>query len=165
MNKRPTIIDFVEFNTRKYAKNVFLREKIGSVWTETTFEQTRDKSKVLAAGFMALGLQKGEKVALISEGRNLWILSELGILYAGGVNVPLSAKLEESNDLLFRINHSDSRFVVASAQQLPKIRKIYDRLPAVEKVIVLDDIELEEGEMHISELEKMGAAYLKAHSD
>ena len=165
MNKRPTIIDFVEFNTRKYAKNVFLREKIGSVWTETTFEQTRDKSKVLAAGFMALGLQKGEKVALISEGRNLWILSELGILYAGGVNVPLSAKLEESNDLLFRINHSDSRFVVASAQQLPKIRKIHDRLPAVEKVIVLDDIELEEGEMHISELEKMGEAYLKEHSD
>lgn len=165
MTNRPTILDFVESNTKKFASNVFLREKVGNNWTETTFAQTREQGRVLAAGFMAMGLQKGDKVSLISEGRNLWILSELGILYAGGVNVPLSAKLEESNDLLFRINHSDSRFVVASSQQLSKIRKIYDQLPNVEKVIVLDDVELLPNEMHISELRKMGEEFLKENAE
>lgn len=163
MADRLTIIDFVEKYTHEYEYDTFLREKVDGVWTETSFGQTREESRILAGGFMAMGLQKGQKVSLISEGKNLWILSELGILYAGGVNVPLSAKLEESNDLLFRINHSDSRFVVASAQQLPKIRKIKDQLPAVEKIIVLDDVELQDGEMSIKDLRQMGVEYLKDH--
>ena len=89
---------------------------------------------------MKLGLQKGDKVSLLSEGRNLWPITEMGILYAGGVNVPLSIKLEESNDLIFRIRHSDSKYVIVSASQLPKVRKIIGDCEAVEKVIVLDEI-------------------------
>ena len=50
MNKRITIIDFVEKYTRQFASNVFLREKVDSVWTETTFEQTRLESYRIGAG-------------------------------------------------------------------------------------------------------------------
>jgi len=158
---RPTIIDFVEKYTKLYSTDTYLREKVGDAWTETSFDQTREKAHLLGAGFIALGLQKGERACLLSEGRNYWMFAELGILYAGGVNVPLSIKLEESNDLLFRINHSDTKYVVVSAQQLPKVRKILDRTPLVEKVIVLDPIEdLGEKEMTIAELEKMGAELL-----
>lgn len=161
MSERWTIIDFVEHYTHKYADKTFLREKVNGVWTETSFEKTRKEARILAAGFMALGLQKEEKVALISEGRNLWILTELGILYAGGADVPLSTKLEETNDLHFRITHSDSRFVVASEQQLPKIRKTVVNCPNVEKVIVLDDIaDLQENEITISRIREMGVEFL-----
>ena len=139
MNNKPTIIDFVEHYTHKFAKNTFLREKVNGVWVETTFEQTRCEAYRAAAGLMALGLEKGERVALLSEGRNLWVIGELGILYAGGVNVPLSQKLEEANDLLFRIRHSDARFVMVSAGQLKKIRTVVAQVPQVEKVIVFDD--------------------------
>ena len=71
MNKRITIIDFVEKYTRQFASNVFLREKVDSVWTETTFEQTRLESYRIGAGLMALGLEKGQRCALLSQGRNL----------------------------------------------------------------------------------------------
>lgn len=166
MAARPTIIDFVEKCTDRFSSNTFLREKVDGVWTETTFRQTRDEGRLLAAGLMSLGLQKGEKTSLLSEGRNLWIISELGVLYAGGVNVPLSIKLEESNDLLFRIRHSDSRFVIVSGQQLPKIRKIVDQTPLVEKVIVLDEVkELGEKEMHVGELRELGVKFLSEHKD
>lgn len=161
MSERITILEFVDKYTRQFASNTFLREKVDGVWTETSFEQTRIQGRTLAAGFMALGLEKGDRVSLLSEGRNLWVISELGILYAGGVNVPLSIKLEESNDLLFRIRHSDSRFVVVSGQQLPKVRRILADLPMVEKVIVLDDMkEYGEKEMGISELRALGEAFL-----
>ena len=166
MDKRITIIDFVEKYTRQFASNVFLREKVDSVWTETTFEQTRLESYRIGAGLMALGLEKGERCALLSQGRNLWVIGELGILYAGGVNVPLSIKLEEASDLLFRIQHSDARYIFTSEQQLPKIRKILPECPNVEKVIVFDPItDLQEKEMLISELQTMGDAYLKEHAD
>jgi long-chain acyl-CoA synthetase len=163
--KKPTIIDFVEKYTRKFADNTYLREKQNGVWVETTFKQTRDEGRILAAGFMALGLQKGERVSLLAEARNLWVMTELGILYAGGVNVPLSYKLESDKDLSFRINHSDSVYIAASENEIPKIRRIIKQCPQVRKVIVFDDIPLEKGEMHISELHDMGVKFLKEHGE
>lgn len=161
MNNKPTIIDFVEHYTHKFAKNTFLREKVNGVWVETTFEQTRCEAYRAAAGLMALGLEKGERVALLSEGRNLWVIGELGILYSGGVNVPLSQKLEEANDLLFRIRHSDARFVMVSAGQLKKIRTVVAQVPQVEKVIVFDDnVELLENEISMKTIMEMGDKFM-----
>lgn len=163
--KRPTIIDFVEQYTAKYGNETFLREKVDGVWKETSFNTTREEAHILAAGFMSMGLEKGDKVALISEGRNYWIFSELGILYAGAVNVPLSFKLESDTDLTFRINHSDARFVIASQTQIDKIRRVIDKCPKVEKVIVMDPIELKDGEIYIGDIRAAGEEYLKEHQD
>ena len=163
--KRPTIIDFVEQYTAKYGDETFLREKVDGVWKETSFNTTREEAHILAAGFMSMSLEKGDKVALISEGRNYWIFSELGILYAGAVNVPLSFKLESDTDLTFRINHSDARFVIASQTQIDKIRRVIDRCPKVEKVIVMDPIELKDGEIYIGDIMAAGKEYLKEHQD
>ena len=164
MPERLTIIDFVEKYTREYASHVFLREKPADHWTETTFEQTRLEAYRVAAGLMSLGINKGDKISLLSEGRNLWVIGELGILYAGAVNVPLSIKLEEGSDLVFRIRHSDSRFVMVSGSQLPKIRRIVSELPALEKIIVFDEIEdRRDNEITMSEVLAFGDAFLKEH--
>ena len=77
-------------------------EKQNGKYEGTTYTQTREQVLKFGAGLVSLGLQKGDRVGLISEGRNAWIIGELGILHAGAVNVPLSIKLEESNDLIFR---------------------------------------------------------------
>lgn len=164
-NKRPTIIDFVEKYSSVYADKTFLREKVDGKWTETSFRKTRNEGRILAAGFMSLGLQKGEKVAMISEGRNQWIFTELGILYAGAVNVPLSFKLESDQDLLFRINHSDSRFIVASQSQIAKVRRVIGRCPGIEKVIVMDRIPLQENEIYLDEVREAGLKFAAAYPD
>lgn len=39
---------------------------------------------------MSMGIKKGDRLALLSEGRNDWVISELGILYAGAIDVPLA---------------------------------------------------------------------------
>ena len=163
MSERITIIDFVNKYADKYQNDTFLREKVDGVWTETSFIKTRDEGKILAAGFMALGLGKGDKVSLIAEARPAWVITELGILFAGGVNVPLSYKLESDYDLSFRINHSDSRFVVASEMEIEKVRRVIGKCPAIEKVIVMDDIELKEGEIALSEIRAMGVKYMEEH--
>ena len=164
--KRLTIIDFVEKYTSEYNELTFLREKINGVWTETSYRETREEAHKIGAGLHVLGLKKGDKVSLLSQGRNLWITSELGILYAGGVNVPLSIKLTESTDLLFRIQHSESRYIIVSEQQLPKVRNIIGQCPLVEKIIVLDSIsDYGENEISIYDIIKTGERYLQDHSD
>lgn len=163
MKERLTIIDFVEKYTHEYAEHVFLREKINNVWTETTYTQTREQAHLIGAGLMAIGMQKGDKTALLSQGRNLWVTGELGILYAGGVNVPLSIKLAEANDLLFRIQHSEAQYIMVSEQQLPKIRKILPDCPNVKYVIVLDPMdEYQEREMGIDYIIAKGKELLDA---
>ena len=107
-NNRPTIIDFVEKYTHKFAKNVYLREKVDGKWLEITQEETRERAQRIGAGLMALGLEKGDKIALLSESRAMWVIAEIGALYAGATDVPLSVNLGEGSDLLFRIHHSDT---------------------------------------------------------
>lgn len=166
MKQKLTIIDFVEHYTSLFSEHVFMREKVDGVWTTTTYKQTREQAFAIGAGLKCLGMQKGDKVALLSQGRNLWITSELGILYAGGVNVPLSIKLGESSDLLFRIKHSDSKIIIVSEQQLPKIRTILNECANVEHVIVLDPLtQYQDKEISIEDVIQKGKDYLKEHSD
>ena len=63
----------------------------------------------------------------------------------------LSIKLEEANDLLFRLVHADVKYIMVSGQQLGKIRAIKDKLPTVRKIIVLDELaEYQDREMPLS---------------
>ena len=168
MAERLTIIDFVEKYVAKYSKNPFLWEKNldTNKWEPTTYEETLAKAKRIAAGLMALGVQKGEKISYLSEGRDMWVIGELGVLYAGAVNVPLSIKLGETNDLVFRVKHSDSKYVITSKFQLAKIRKVLPECPMVEKVIIFDRIDdMKENEMYIGDIIEMGDKFLEEHED
>lgn len=162
---KKTIVDVFENSVRNYANNTFLMEKVGSEWQNTTYKQVQNLVYRIGAGFQAIGVKKGDNMALLSEGRNLWVASELAMFYAGAVNVPLSIKLEESNDLLFRLQHGDAKFIVVSGNQLKKIRKIVDQLPLLQRVIVLDaQSEYQEKEMFVEDLMRMGDEFLKSHS-
>ena len=168
MSERITIIDFVEKYVSKFAKNPYLWEKNldTNEWESTTYEETLKQAKRIAAGLMALGVQKGEKVSYLSEGRDMWVIGELGVLYAGAVNVPLSIKLGEKNDLVFRVKHSDSKYIITSKFQLPKIRAILPECPMVEKVIVFDEVpDKQENELFISEIMAMGDEFLAKNED
>lgn len=160
MKNKMTIIDFFEHCVEKYGQNIFLKEKVSGTWTETSYKSTQKQAQRIGAGLMSIGVEKGDKIIMFSEGRNLWIMSELGMFYAGAVNVPISFKIEESDDLIFKINHSESRFIIVSKNQLHKIRTIKDRIPNIQKIIVMDnDIALEEDEMPLSYLTALGDMY------
>ena len=168
MSERLTIIDFVEKYVSKFSSNPFLWEKNldTNVWEPTTYDETLKKAKRIAAGLMALGVQKGEKISYLCEGRDMWVIGELGVLYAGAVNVPLSIKLGESHDLVFRVKHSDSKYVITSKFQLPKIRTILPECPMVEKVIIFDEVaDIRENEIYIGDVIKMGDEFLAENED
>jgi len=151
--KKKTIIDLFNECVTLYAENPFLWER-DTIFRSTSYKEIQILVHRLCGGLLNLGFKKGERIALLSEGCNSWIIGELSILHAGGVNVPLSIKLNESNDLIFRLNHSESRFVMVSYTQLPKIRIIKDNLKTVEKVIVFGakSEDLQENEISLDEL-------------
>ena len=161
-----TIIELFEESVNKFKNNPFLWEKRNGAFVATTFHDTQKEVERFAAGLLHLGVNHGDRVALLSEGRNLWIISELAILYTGAINVPLSIKLEESNDLQFRIEHSETSIIVCSANQLPKIRAIKKNTPQIKAIILLDEIEnLQEKEIVLTELLRNGDNILASGKD
>ena len=126
---KKTIIDLFESSVEKYGKKTFLLEKRHHAFQPTTYAETREQALEVGAGLASLGIRPKDKVAILAEGSNGWIISELGIFYAGAISVPLSVKLEESNDLLFRLRHAEVKALFVSKQQLPKIRRIRAELP------------------------------------
>ena len=143
---KKTIIDLFEDSVGKYGGKTFLLEKRHHRFEPTTYAETRELALEVGAGLAALGIRPGDKVAILAEGSNAWIISELGLFYAGAVSVPLSVKLEESNDLLFRLRHAEVKALFVSKHQLPKIRRIRAELPQIELVVVFGHIALEAGE-------------------
>ena len=163
---RTTIVDLLNQSVEKYANNPFLWEKVTDEFLPTSYLETKQQAHTLAAGLIDLGVKAGDKVALLSEGRNAWIIGELGILHTGAINVPLSIKLEESNDLIFRLVHSEAQYVLVSGGQLKKIRAIVGAIPDIKKVVVFDEQpEYEENEISLSDLLDKGVAYLKISPD
>lgn len=162
---KKTIIDLFETSVAKYGKKTFLLEKRHRKYEPTTYAETREQALEVGAGLASLGIRPGDRVAILAEGNNAWIISELGMFYAGAVSVPLSIKLEESGDLLFRLQHAEVKALFVSKQQLPKIRRIRAELPLVEQIVVLGHIPLEKGETAYGTLKRLGREYLATHRD
>lgn len=162
-----TIIDLFEESVAKYGAKEFLLEKHNGKFEPTTYNETKSRALKIGAGLVAMGIERGDRVSILAEGCNNWIISELGLLYAGAISVPLSIKLEESNDLLFRLRHSDAKLIFVSKYQLRKIRSIAKELADLKHIVIWGDVDggLEEGEMSLEALEAMGEAYLTKNKE
>jgi long-chain acyl-CoA synthetase len=161
-----SLIDLFEESVAKYKQNPFMWEKLNGQYQPTTYAQTREKVLRMAAGLLSMGVQKDDRIALLSEGRNDWVISELAVLYAGAVNVPLSIKLEAKTELHFRLAHSETRMLIVSGQQAQKAQEIKKNLPELEKIIYLDEQEsYEQDEIAKEELLKKGEEYLQTKGE
>ena len=162
---KKTIIDLFEASVEKYGGKTFLLEKRHHKFEPTTYAETKELALEVGAGLASIGIRPKDKVAILAEGSNAWIISELGLFYAGAISVPLSVKLEESNDLLFRLRHAEVKALFVSKYQLPKIRRIRAELPEVEHIIVFGHIPLEAGETAYGTLRRLGRDYLSKHKE
>jgi long-chain acyl-CoA synthetase len=160
--KQRTLPSLFDQSVKQYSKNILMWEKTDDEYIGTTYEESKILVHKFAAGLMEYGIKKGDRIALISEGRNYWVISELGILFTGAINVPISTKIEEIYDLKFRLAHSGCRMVVVSKTQALKIRKIKNDLPDLEKIVLLDKMDsLDSDEIFVDDLMMMGKEYLK----
>ncbi|HBC79951.1 MAG TPA: long-chain fatty acid--CoA ligase [Bacteroidales bacterium] len=156
-----SLIQFFEESAEKYESNVYLWEKPQDKYEGTTYGETRKQVYEFAAGLITLGIKKGDRLSLVSEGRNSWVIGELGILYAGAINVPLSVKLTPE-EIKFRINHSESRMILASSIQAGKIKPVLESCKTIEKIIHFDTQEEYSGnEIHFNEVRKIGREWLE----
>ena len=161
MSTPRTLPRLLETSADRFPGNVLLLEKRTDRYEGTTYRDVRLLVHRFGAGLMGLGLAKGDRVGLISEGRNDWVVSELGILCCGAVDVPISVKIDEASALKFRLLHSGCRMVVVSRNQVEKIRAIKNDLPDLQLTIVLDRLDsFDPDEVWAGEVSAKGERFL-----
>ena len=161
-----TIIDLFEKSAYNFPENIFLMENKTGKYEGKTYKETREEVLLFAAGLLSIGIDKGDRIGLISEGRSQWLIAELGILYAGAVNVPLSVKLDAETELKFRLEHSGCRMVIASECQATKINKSRKKFPFIERVIYLDNQKkANKNDLLFEEIKEKGKLLLKKNQE
>src|SRR5580704_9526105 len=113
-------------------------DRDGGPWQTITWAQTREQALALAAGFAELGLQPGDRVALMLPNRIEHVLADLGALHAGGVPVTFYATLAPDQVAYMAANCEAKIAVIDGAGELARWQPILDQLPSLRRVIVRD---------------------------
>jgi long-chain acyl-CoA synthetase len=111
--------------------------KQGAAWKTLTWREVGDIVREVALGLIALGRQKGERVALLSGSRAEWVQADFAIFSAGGVTVPVYPTYPP--DLIaYVVNDSEAKtLIVEDATQLAKALEVRDKMPGLEQIVVV----------------------------
>lgn len=125
-------------NAWRLPDRVALREKEFGIWQSFTWTQYRDHVRDFALGLRALGMGRGDKLAIIGNNRPEWVWSEVAAQSLGAASVGIYQD-SNLNEVAFVIDHCDATIVVAEDQeQVDKILDMLDKLPKVRHVVYTD---------------------------
>ena len=130
----------------------------GDGWQSLTWSQARQRVLELAAGFAALGLAPGERVALMLPNRSEHVLADLAAVHAGGLGVTLYATLAPEQ-IAYVAGDCDARMAVLDGPaELARWRPVIEQLPGIKKIIVRDPAACPAGDRYMTwaEFEMLG---------
>ena len=133
-------------------------DEAGDGWQSLTWSQARQRVLELAAGFAALGLAPGERVALMLPNRSEHVLADLAAVHAGGLGVTLYATLAPEQ-IAYVAGDCDARMAVLDGPaELARWRPVIEQLPGIKKIIVRDPAACPAGDRYMTwaEFEMLG---------
>jgi len=156
-----TLCEIFYHSVDTYRKPDHLKVKRDGAWRDISSEELRRAVEEISMGLRALGVEKGDRVALLSENRPEWAYVDLATLCAAAADVPIYPNLMPAQ-VLYVLNDSQSKVAFAStAAQVKKLAEVRDKAPHLKHVIRFDDPP-HEGTMSLDELRARGREALAA---
>ena len=122
----------------RFPENIALRNKEFGIWNEISYLDFWNRCTYLASALMSYGINKGEKVAVHSENRPEWFISDLGIQAAGAVTVGLYPTNPKS-EVKYLLEHSETVILFAEDQeQVDKALAVREKLPSLKLIVYFD---------------------------
>ena len=154
-------------NARVRGERPAIREKDYGIWQTWTWAQTRDGVRAMAAGLAALGVQRGDKIAIVGDNRPQLYWSICAAQCLGAIPVPVYQD-SVADEMAFVIDHAEAHLAVAEDQeQVDKLLSIRQRNPRLATIVYKDPRGMrhyaEPGLVSFAELEKRGRDFEKAN--
>jgi len=139
---KPTrLFDFADYQLANHPQKECFLYKEDNQWIKISTQEYIDQAHKVSASLLALGIEKNDKIAVITTNNNPnWHILDTGLLQIGAQNIPLYATLSEK-DYAYVLNHSDAKYCFVSDQELyDKVKKVQDSTH-VKKVFSLQESE------------------------
>jgi long-chain acyl-CoA synthetase len=135
------LFDFPYYQLEKNNINDCLVTKYNGVWVKTSTQEYIDKSNAISRALLRLGVEKNDKIAIISSSnRTEWNIMDIGVLQTGAQTVPIYPTIT-AEDYEYILNHSESKFCFISDEVVfHKLKSIQKNVPLLKEIYCFDEI-------------------------
>jgi long-chain acyl-CoA synthetase len=156
-----TLVEVIERAFARHARPDALSYKREGAWRAVSSEEFLRRARRIALGLHALGLRRGDRAAIISESSPEWVLSDVGCLFAGAVDVPIYPTLSPSQACYIMNDSGAGVLFVQHAAAYERIRRAVGECQSLKHVVVMTGEATEAASdgrvMTLAELEERGA--------
>ena len=132
-----TLADLLPLSAQIYGDAPAVRYKDGAQWVDRSFNQVLDSARQLGLGLTQLGIEKGDRVAILGNTRPEWSYFDFAALSIGATVVPIY-QTNSAEECRYVLENSDAKVVVVEdEEQLAKIREVRSRLPLLQQVVLM----------------------------
>ena len=162
----PELFTHVFRHYRGQEKKFPIARKVNGAYEPVTYDSLSNDVSTLAAFLKHKGIEAKDRVAILSENRPGWYLSDMAILSIGAVDVPLYPSLPP-NQIEYILKDSGTRAIIISNMlQLGKALSVWQNLPDLEFIVVMNRLdEKVDGVTELSDAKKTGRAILDSSPD
>jgi len=141
-----TLADLLPLAVKKHAgltAQIF-KDKASGEWRKVSYEELGEIVKEASLGLQAIGIEPGDKVAILAHTRPEWTYADFSILCAGATVVPVY-QTNSPEECQYVLEHSEARAVILEdVEQLAKIRAVRDRLSHLETIVSMEPIDADD---------------------
>ncbi len=142
MNAPQRLFDFPKFQLANFPMDLMMTSKVGGEWTTYSTQEFVDAMNNLSKGLMALGVEPGDKIALIAHNNRCeWNICDHAILQIGAIDVPIYPTMTET-DYEYIFNHAEIKYCFVSNDELfEKVQAIRSKVPTLKEVFTYEKVE------------------------
>jgi long-chain acyl-CoA synthetase len=155
-----TLVEIFEYVARVHERSDTLNYKHEGRWTPISSGEFLTRARNIAAGLYSLGVRREDRVAILSESRPEWTLTDAGCMFAGAIDVPIYPTLMPSQ-VRYILKDSGARvLVVQNEKKFLEIRDLLAECPAVMNLVFFEQAASTVAQgISLAELEKRGQAF------
>ena len=141
MNQITRLFEFPYYQLEKYKLSDALVTKYNGEWIKTSTQEYLDKANALSRGLLRLGVNRNDKIAIISSNnRTEWHITDIGALQTGAQTVPMYPTIS-AEDYEYILNHSESKYVfVSDSEVYDKLISIKANVPSLKDIFSYNEI-------------------------
>ena len=153
-----TLVDVFTKVVRDKKRPDALNYKKDGRWISVSSEEMLARAKNIAAGLHAIGIRRGDRVAVLSESRLEWTLTDADCIFGGAIDVPIYPTLTPPQVRYILNDSGASALFIEGRAKFDELKTILGECPQVEHVVYFDPDGMSEG-LSLAELERLGSEF------
>lgn len=153
-----TLVDLFRFVAREHKRSNTLNYKRAGTWIAVSSEEMLERIHAIASGLASIGVQRGDRVAILSDSRVEWTLVDGACIFAGAIGVPIYPTLVPPQVRYILKDCGATTLIIENQARLEQVRTALETSPEVKNVILLESTQrVPDGVITLAQLEARGA--------